>query len=407
MRLLMITPGTRGDVAPMAGLGQKLSAKGFAVSIAANPAYQDLISTAGCTFRELPGDMSALVNPAAPGTKASATDLRGYLRELQAYFDQAASGTMAAAEHGADVIMANSVAPYAYDIAEALGIPAIGAHLQPAEPSAAYSPMALGTSRSFGSWGNKMLGQLFAASKAPYDPPVKRVRESLGLPARSRAASERLRRRQQAPVLHGFSSTVVPPSADWHEGVANCGFWWPASDPAFKPSQQLLDFLAEGPPPVFIGFGSTQALEADFIADVARRTGRRTIVQGGAQIDEPGILSISSVPHDWLFPQMAAVVHHAGAGTTAAGLRAGVRAVPVPIFTDQPFWAKRIHQLGAGAEPLAYKQLTAPKLAAAITEALDNEDLARGAQRLSKQLAQEPDSSLPVIRILEQLTSQR
>src|SRR5699024_1099718 len=159
----------------------------------------------------------------------------------------------------------------------------------------------------------------------------------LGLPARSRAASERLRRRQQAPVLHGFSSTVVPPSADWHEGVANCGFWWPASDPAFKPSQQLLDFLAEGPPPVFIGFGSTQALEADFIADVARRTGRRTIVQGGAQIDEPGILSISSVPHDWLFPQMAAVVHHAGAGTTAAGLRAGVRAVPVPIFTDQPF----------------------------------------------------------------------
>ncbi|MFC9932687.1 glycosyltransferase [Glutamicibacter sp. NPDC127525] len=403
MRLLMIAPGTRGDVAPMAGLGQKLALHGFDVSIAANPAYKDLAVSAGCRFRELPGDMGALVKPAAPGAKASPKDLRRYLRELRDYFELAATGTMAAAERGADIIMTNAVAPYAYDVAEAMGIPAIGAHLQPIEPSAAYSPMALGASRSFGPLGNKLLGQLFAASKAPYDLPAKRVRESLGLPARSRAASERLRRQHRSPILHGFSSVIVPRSADWHEGIVNCGYWGPPADPAWTPSQRLLDFIDEGPAPVFIGFGSTQALEPDFITDVARRTGRRTIVQGEPEIDEPGILGIGAVPHHWLFPQMAAVVHHAGAGITAAGLRAGVPAVPVPVFTDQPFWAQRIHRLGAAAEPIAYKHLTAQRLASSITGVLANEDLADGARRIARQLAAETDSSIPVIRILEQL----
>lgn len=91
--------------------------------------------------------------------------------------------------------------------------------------------------------------------------------------------------------------------------------------------------------------------------DVAQRAGRRIIVQGEPEIDEPSVLGIGAVPHHWLFPQMAAVVHHAGAGTAAAGLLAGVPAVPVPIFTDQPFWAQRIHQLDAAAQPIAYKQL--------------------------------------------------
>lgn len=403
MRLLMIAPGTRGDVAPMAGLGQSLAAQGIDVSIAANPAYKDLVITADCRFRELPGDMSALVKPAAPGAKASTKDLRQYLRALQDYFELAAGGTIAAAERGADIIMANAVAPYAYDVAEAMGIPAIGAHLQPSEPSTAYAPMALGAARNFGPLGNKLLGQLFAASKAPYDPPTRQLRKSLGLPARSRAASERLRRKHRAPILHGFSSLVVPRPADWHEGIVNCGYWQPPADPTWTPSQRLLDFLDDGPPPVFIGFGSTQALEPDFIMDVAQCAGRRIIVQGEPEIDEPSVLGIGAVPHHWLFPQMAAVVHHAGAGTTAAGLLAGVPAVPVPIFTDQPFWAQRIHQLDAAAQPIAYKHLTTRRLAASIDEVLANEDLASGAQRIARRLAAEPDSSIPVARALEQL----
>jgi sterol 3beta-glucosyltransferase len=149
MRILMVTPGTRGDVAPMAGLGSRLRALGFDVAIAANATYAPLVvTTAGCEHRELPGDMSHLVSPAPPGEKATGADLRRYLRELGDYFDLAATGTLAPAEAGADVILANPIAPYAYDVAEALGIPAIGAHLQPTESSAAYPPVVLGTARS-------------------------------------------------------------------------------------------------------------------------------------------------------------------------------------------------------------------------------------------------------------------
>lgn len=137
----------------MAGLGSRLQALGFDVAIAANAAYASLVTTAGCEYRELPGDMSHLVSPAAPGQKATSADLRRYMRELGDYMDLAATGTLAASKAGTDVVLANAIAPYAYDVAEALGIPAIGAHLQPIEPSRAYPPVVLGTARSLGPLG--------------------------------------------------------------------------------------------------------------------------------------------------------------------------------------------------------------------------------------------------------------
>ncbi|WP_404291129.1 glycosyltransferase [Glutamicibacter arilaitensis] len=407
MRVLMVAPGTRGDVAPMAGLGKNLLEHGFEVSIVANAAHAPLITAAGCNFHELPGDMSELVNPAAPGAKPSASQLRWYMRELGTYFDSAASGTLEAAERGTDAIMANSVAPFAYDVAEALGIPAIGAHLQPTEPSAAYAPMVLGTARSFGSLGNKALGYLINASKAPYDPPAARIRASLGLPKRTRASAERQRRRANAPVLHGFSSAVVPRAADWRSGVSNCGYWWPAIDDAWTPPTELVDFLADGPPPVFIGFGSTAAMEPDFMLDVARRSGRRTILQGAPGVSEPDVLGIGPTPHQWLFPQMAAVVHHGGAGTTAAGLRAGLPAITVPIFTDQPFWSARVHALGAGVEPIKYKDLSVIRLATAIDQALVSDHYAANASHIARLLDAEEDSTLPVVRTLREVARTR
>lgn len=399
MRVLMIAPGTRGDVAPMAGLGSRLKTLGFDVAIAANAAYGPLVTGAGCDHHELPGDMSHLVNPAEPGKKATGSDLRRYMRELGDYMDLAATGTLAAAEAGADVILANAIAPYAYDVAEAYGIPAIGAHLQPIEPSTAYPPVVLGTARSLGSVGNKLLGSLISAGKAPYDAPSARIRLLLGLPQRTRAASERARRRANAPVLHGFSSTIFPRPTDWRSGLALAGYWWPQIEPGWQPSAELRDFLADGPPPVFIGFGSSEALEADFMLDVARRAGVRAVLQGVDGVSGPGIISVGSVPHEWLFPQMAAVVHHAGAGTAAAGLRAGVPTVSVPIYTDQPLWSTRIASLGAGPQPVPYKMLTTERLADAITQATTTSSYAARAQQLAAALATE-DGTAPVAAAL-------
>ncbi|MCU6480624.1 glycosyltransferase [Arthrobacter sp. A2-55] len=395
MRVLMVTPGTRGDVAPMAGLGSKLQALGFDVSIAANAAYELLVATAGCEYRELPGDMSHLVSPAAPGKKATGADLRRYMNELGDYMELAATGTLAAAETGADVILANAVAPYAYDVAEALGISVIGAHLQPTEPSHAYPPVVLGSARSLGPVGNKLLGSLISAGKAPYDAPSARIRQVLGLSKKSRAASDRARRKANSLVLHGISPTVFPRPTDWRSGLTMAGYWWSDTAPSWQPPAELVEFLADGPPPVFIGFGSSAALDADFMLDVAHRAGVRAVLQGVQGVSGSNALSIGDVPHEWLFPQMAAVVHHAGAGTTAAGLRAGVPTVSVPIYTDQPFWAARITSLGAGPQPVPYKKLTAERLAAAITGAITTPTYSARASQLAATLATE-DGTAPV-----------
>jgi sterol 3beta-glucosyltransferase len=396
----MITPGTRGDVAPMAGLGSRLRTLGFDVAIAANAAYAPLVTTAGCEHRELPGDMSHLVSPAAPGKKATGADLRRYLRELGDYMDLAATGTLAAAEDGADVILANAIAPYAYDVVEALGIPAIGAHLQPTEPSTAYPPVVLGTARSLGPAGNKLLGSLISAGKAPYDAPSARTRQTLGLDKKSRAATERHRRKANRPVLHGISTTIFPRPADWRSGLAMTGYWWPEAEPGWQPPAELLEFLADGPPPVFIGFGSSAALDVNFMLNAAHRAGVRAVLQGVQGVSGPDAISIGAVPHEWLFPHMAAVVHHAGAGTAAAGLRAGVPTVSVPIYTDQPFWAARITSLGAGPQPVPYKELTNERLAAAIMQATTTPAYAAHARQLAATLATQ-DGTAPVVAALQ------
>lgn len=396
MRVLMVAPGTRGDVAPMAGLGARLHREhGFDVAVAANPALSALVDAAGLEFRELAGDMNQLVAPAPPGKRPKAADLRRYMSDLTEYMDLAASGTLSAARTGADIILANSIAPYAFDVAEAMDIPAIGAYLQPLEPSRGYPPVALGTARNFTAAGNKLLGSLMMQAKAPYDSPSARIRSELGLPPKSRRRSEAERRRQDLPILHGFSSAVVPRPGDWRAGLKMTGYWWPEVNTDWSPPSGLEAFLADGPPPVFIGFGSTAAMDVDFMLDVVDRAGTRAVLQGVEGVSRPIAISIGDAPHEWLFPRVSVAVHHAGAGTTAAALRAGIPSVAVPIFTDQPFWARRIEALGAGPKPVAYKDLTADRLAAALIDAQAAASYAENARRVSRKLLAE-DSVAPV-----------
>lgn len=400
----MVTPGTRGDVAPMAGLGSSLQSLGYEVAIAANPAYAALVVESGCEFKPLPGDLTELITQPAPGAKASSGSVLTFWRKLTDYMDNAATGALAAAEAGTDVILANSVAPYAYDIAEAMGIPALGAHLQPTEPSAAYPPVIMNSARSLGAWGNKIIGQRAAAGPAPYDAPSARLRKELGLGKQSRVAGERRRRKANATILHGISPSVLPRPADWHPGLVMAGYWWPAMKPDWQPPTDLLDFLADGTPPVFVGFGSSAQIDPAFILEATRRAGVRAVVQGveGALGDDA--IAVGSIPHEWLFPRMAAVVHHAGAGTTAAGFRAGVPAVGIPVYTDQPLWASRIASLGAGPRPIPYKMLTPERLGDAITEAVSTPSYAKRAAEVSAAIATE-DGTGPVVEALRNLPS--
>ncbi|WP_203788749.1 glycosyltransferase [Paractinoplanes rishiriensis] len=196
-----------------------------------------------------------------------------------------------------------------------------------------------------------------------------------------------------ATICHGFSPEVVPRPADWPANVHVTGYWWPATPPRWEPPALLADFLAAGPPPVFLGFGSMTADQLHDVAGTAvKRAGVRAVVQAGwAGLEAAGddTLLVGEVPHEWLFPRTAAVVHHAGAGTAAAGLRAGVPAVPVPVLVDQPFWADRLHRLGVAPAPLPIRELTAESLGDSLRTCLKNETYRDRAAQLGHRIRAE------------------
>lgn len=133
--------------------------------------------------------------------------------------------------------------------------------------------------------------------------------------------------------------------------------------------------------------------------DVASRAGVRAVIQGANGVDAPHAIGIGDAPHEWLFPQMSAAVHHSGAGTTAAALRAGIPSVAVPVFTDQPFWAARVHALGAGPAPIPYGKATVESVAEAVAAAVKTPAYAAGARRLAGLIGKE-DGVAPVARAI-------
>jgi UDP:flavonoid glycosyltransferase YjiC (YdhE family) len=133
----------------------------------------------------------------------------------------------------------------------------------------------------------------------------------------------------------------------------------------------------------------------------------RAVVQAGwAGLAAAGddVLAIDTVPHDWLFPRTAAVVHHAGAGTTGAGLRAGVPAVPVPVLADQPFWADRLARLGVSPGAVRLKRLSVERLAQLIRQAVSEPSYRQRATAVAEQVRGE-DGASRVVETLGRLAS--
>jgi sterol 3beta-glucosyltransferase len=403
VRVLIVTSGSTGDVAPYTGLGSRLRDAGHHVTVASHAPFAGVFADAGLPFVPVPGDMRAVL-PQAHGQDGhtSGTSPRALARLLRIarpiIADLGAGIAAAVALVKPDAILLSTlVAPLGYQVAEAYGIPWAGVFLQPVAPTGDFGSVLLG-GRSIGRLGNRAVTTAATTvSQTLYARPIHDLRAKLGLP---RQSIRTLRARQDGtrhPTFHGFSAAVVPRPSDWPPQLEVVGYWWPLRPPGWQPPAELVSFLAAGPPPVFVGFGSMAPgngarLAAPVLAAV-RATGVRAVVQAGWSglrvEDSTAVLSIGEVPHDWLFPQTAAVVHHAGAGTTAAGLRAGVAAVPVPVLADQPFWAARLHALGAAPPPIPLSRLTADRLAGAIHAVTSNPHYGARAKALSARLATE------------------
>ena len=323
-----------------------------------------------------------------------------------------------AACQGADAILYSPGQPNAYFIARHLGIPCIQVNAVPMTPTRAQPAALFYAGPRLGGAYNLLTHAIFdQVFWQGFRPAIqnfwRRTSETTKIPV---TGPFRRQRAERQPILYGYSDHVLPRPGDWPDYAYITGYWFVEEEPAWSPPDALVGFLRSGPPPVYIGFGSMgskrKALETtETMLKSLELSGQRGVLATGwhglsqnVQLPD-SVFTVESVPHTWLFPQVAAVVHHGGAGTTAAGIRAGVPSIIVPHSVDQPMWGQRIAELGVGPQPIPRKQLTAERLAQAITATGDTAMRAR-AGALGRQIRAE-NGVAKAVEILGKLLPQQ
>lgn len=412
MKVLIMTLGTRGDVQPFVALGRGLLAAGHEVVLTAPHRFAEFVIGHGVPFAGVDDGPMRLMDDVANaemiegGTRARLRQVR----TMPAMFTQVLEDCWAVASQGAgagaDVVVHNGQILAGQHVAEALGVPAVLAL-----PIPMYVP-----TRQFPWPGVDFPGWLpatahratFLGMKAPaamFGRVVDRWREhTLGLPRR-RGRHDPLRRPDNGPtpVLHAFSPAVLPPPPDWPDSVITTGYW--VLPPVDALPGRVEDFLNAGDPPVFVGFGSMSGRDPERstaeVLEAARRAGTRLVIGtgwGGLADRTPGddVLVVDEVNYQRLFPRVATVVHHGGAGTSGAAFAAGRPQVVCPFGVDQPFWARLAQQRGVAPTPVPQRHLTASRLATAITTATGDPDMARSAEQLGHRVRAEDGVSVAV-----------
>ncbi|MFI2433440.1 glycosyltransferase [Streptomyces sp. NPDC018693] len=382
-----MTAGSRGDVAPFTGLGHGLVHAGHEVTLVTHARFEPLVAGSGMAFHPLPVDpREELESARGRGLHRSGTGAGKLLRVVsmaRSLVGRMADDLEAAARVSDLLLLAASVAPLGHTVADGLGLPRLELALQPIAPTREFAPPMLGGG-SYGALGNRLAGRgVEWAVERVFAPVLPQVRARLGVTGDQRAP---------APVLHGFSPSVVPRPRDWPADLAVTGYWWPYDRDTRLPPE-LREFLAAGPPPVYVGLGSATVPDpaglSTQVVRALRRAGLRGVIQRGwADLAAHGddMLTVDEVPHALLFPETAAVVHHCGAGTTAAGLRAGVPAIPVPIQFDEGFWAERLVRLGVAPRALPLRRLTTDTLTEILVRATREPRFRRRAEKLGERV---------------------
>ncbi|MBO0869388.1 MAG: glycosyltransferase family 1 protein [Micromonosporaceae bacterium] len=415
--VLILAIGTRGDIAPFTGLGTRLAQAGYRVAIATQPPFAHLVTDCGLEYREIPGDPRSYL-ATDTGQKALDTGPRAMASSMKLIKQgtrEVCDGVLTVLQQGCDLaLLTHGTAPM-YPITEALGIPSIGVPLVPIEPTGDFPPPALSRVPVPGRWGNRTIARLSAAGTLKlFTPATNEIRQRLGKPSMTGRGMLREMAERNWPVLCGYSPVLLPRPADWRAGVDVVGYWWPESPGGWQPPADLVDFLAAGPPPVFITLGSMaterKAEVGTAFAAALREAGVRGIIQAGwagmALGADHQLFTVDEVPYDWLFPQLSAVVHHAGAGTTGAGLRAGVPAVGVPVWLDQPFWSGRLVELGVSPAMIPLRRLDARRLAGAIRAAVEEPGYRGRAQEVAAQVNAE-DGAGQVVAAVQRVLGQQ
>ncbi len=415
MQITIIAGGSRGDVQPYVALGKGLKEAGHTVRILSSDDFHDLVTdydldffTTGGSSQAVAQSMQALLEQGGMLKILSQMSLASQKQAVQT----AEKGLVAC--QGSDLILGGLSGIFSgVALSEKLGISFMLAYLVPFTPTNAF-PGALAPlpQTPLTRWLNKpshrMTQQIMWQSFRSAD--NKARTEVLHLPPSSFWGPFSSLERQKQPILYGYSPQVLPHPSDWDASQHVTGYWFLEPPTGWEPPVDLINFLQSGPPPIYIGFGSMSSSKpeeaADMVLQALTRVGQRGVLYSGwgglkkEQLPET-VFMTDSIPHTWLFPRMAAVVHHGGVGTTAAGLAAGVPSIVTPFFADQPFWGQRVYELGVGPKPIPRKRLTADNLTEALERAMSDGEMRKKAALLGERIRAE-NGIAQAVAIIEQ-----
>lgn len=415
MRILILTVGTRGDVQPYVAVGIGLKAQGHTVRICAPERFRAFVREYGLEFAPMPNAILDLLDSQVGreaveetvgvwGAVRSTLKLLKQVKPIQQDIMHAC--WTAAQDFAPEGLVFHAKTLCGTHIAERLSIPAIMSLPLPAMiPTTAFPLLGLPHlsalpaplkhayykhSYTLGQWGINAYRGLIQDFRT----------QTLGLaPQKKNIAFLSHSEGTPLPFLHLYSPHILPRPADWPAHIGVTGYSFLPSRP-WTPPDDLKAFLAEGEPPFYIGFGSIAGKDPEstsrHLLHALQHARVRAVIAtgwGGLKIPEALMTKqvhvIDSAPHDALFPHMAGVVHHGGAGSTAAGLRAGKPTLICPFFGDQPFWGERIHTLSLGPAPLPQKKITVKTLTQRLQQLKHNPHYAHQARQIGQLLAHE------------------
>ncbi|MBI5297085.1 MAG: glycosyltransferase family 1 protein [Chloroflexi bacterium] len=378
MKITILTYGSRGDVQPFLALALGLQGHGHEVKLAAPHRFAGFVGEHHVPFVPLAGDpeeISVRINAAGTNPVRVIASIRDYVFSIAPQVSRAAF----AACEGADFLIHSFLFTVGgHSWAREHGVPDVSVQTFPmfaptrAFPNPAAAQFPPGILSYLSHW---MTAQAFWFGGNSGYGPARRAHPDVDYPKKlywpfDKSQPLHLR----TSLLCAYSPNVLPRPGDWPEHAHVTGYLF-LDDENYQPPHELVDFLSAGDAPICVNFGSMVNRDAERISREALRavasTNRRAIMLTGwggyhpRQIQED-VLYLDAVPHYWLLPRCSLLIHHGGAGTTAAGFRAGIPQIVIPHTADQPFWGKRVHTLGVGPAPISIGQLSARRLASAI-----------------------------------------
>lgn len=407
MKIVLVTVGSRGDVQPMVALCLAFQAAGHRAVLVGPPEKAVWARDLGCNYQSFGSDMMALIDRYAHIHRMASGV--AFVRIVRRMVTEQFAGLPEVIK-GADLVVGASLCFALSSIAEAMEIPYRFVGFTPQWVPSDHHPCPVFKHQGRPGWWNRLGWRLILfLDRFHFTRLINHYRLAMGLAPLSHVWSHILGRK---PIVATDRQIAALP-ADTAVDAEQTGYMHLQQPKRNLP--QLEAFLSAGSPPVYAGFGSMPRADQErlhtLIVSAVRQTGRRLVLarfwEDDSQIDPAGdAFYLSHFPHDQLFPSLAAVIHHGGAGTTATAARSGVPQILVPYVLDQFYWGHQIYRHGLGPRPIPRLKLTRKRLARAIEEVINHPRLSENAKAVQKQLQGTDGTRAAVAEILNSLVEQ-